>query len=414
MIGNISEVQLSGISYANQPYFIFTTVLFGLASGSLVLTAQYWGRQELHAIRAILGLMLRIGVIAGVCMSIFVLTNAEYAMSIFTNEPEVITYGAKYLRIVGFSYMFSGFTGIYLMSMRSTGNVFVSMCIYGISFILNIILNSILIFGLFGMPRMEIEGAATATLISRIVESILTVIYMHLVEKKLRFTLKDLFHKTKVYWSSLIRYSVPVLLSEVGWGVGIAIQAAVIGRLGVNAITATSYINQVQQLVGIIIIGFGVGSGIVIGNMIGEGKDEEALHLSKMMIRTALVLGTIIALAIILFRPIAPNFINCSTETANMIKDMLYVSAYMVFFQSLSILTMAGILRGSGDTIFCTSLDILTLFVIKLGLGILTAIILKWNPVVVYFILSSDECMKALVTVPRILRGKWIHHTTVA
>ncbi|HEX3022214.1 MAG TPA: MATE family efflux transporter, partial [Lachnospiraceae bacterium] len=273
--------------------------------------------------------------------------------------------------------------------------------------------NSILIFGLFGMPRMEIEGAATATLISRIVESILTVAYMHLVEKKLRFTLKDLFHKTKVYWSSLIRYSVPVLLSEVGWGVGIAIQAAIIGRLGVNAITATSYINQVQQLVGIIIIGFGVGSGIVIGNMIGEGKDEEALHLSKMMIRTALVLGAIIALAIILFRPIAPNFINCSTETASMIKDMLYVSAYMVFFQSLSILTMAGILRGSGDTIFCTTLDILTLFVIKLGLGVLTAIILKWNPVVVYFILSSDECMKALVTVPRILRGKWIHHTTV-
>ncbi|HEX3021435.1 MAG TPA: MATE family efflux transporter, partial [Lachnospiraceae bacterium] len=144
MIGNISEVQLSGISYANQPYFIFTTVLFGLASGSLVLTSQYWGKQELHAIRAILGLMLRIGVIAGICMSIFVLTNAEYAMSIFTNEPEVITYGAKYLRIVGFSYMFSGFTGVYLMSMRSTGNVFVSMCIYGISFILNVILNSIL------------------------------------------------------------------------------------------------------------------------------------------------------------------------------------------------------------------------------------------------------------------------------
>ena len=95
MIGSISEEQMSGISYANQPYFIFTTVLFGLASGSIVLTAQYWGKRELDPIRAILGLMLRIGVVAGFLVSAFVLTSPETAMSIFTNEPEIIAYGAK-------------------------------------------------------------------------------------------------------------------------------------------------------------------------------------------------------------------------------------------------------------------------------------------------------------------------------
>lgn len=413
MIGSISEEQLSGISYANQPYFVFTTVLFGLASGSIVLTAQYWGKQELGPIRSILGLMLRIGVVIGFLVSLFILLSPKTAMSIFTNEPEIIAYGAKYLRIVAFSYMFSGFTGVYLMSMRSTGNVYVSACIYGLSFILNVFLNWVLIFGHLGMPRMEIEGAACATLISRIFESILTIVYMYRFEDKLHFTLKDLFHKTRKYWSTLIRFSIPVLLSEVSWGIGISVQAAIIGRLGTSAITASSYINQVQQLAGIILIGFGVGAGIVMGNIIGEGKEKEALQISKVLLKVSAILGAIVAAAVIAFRPIAPNFINCSSETAVMIQNMLYGAGYLLFFQAFTILTMAGILRGSGDTIYCTTLDILTLFVLKLGLGIFVASVLKLNPVVVYFILCSDEMFKTILTVPRILKGKWIHHTTV-
>ncbi|WP_310601924.1 MATE family efflux transporter [Anaerosporobacter sp.] len=413
MIGTISEEQLSGISYANQPYFVFTTVLFGLSSGSIVLTAQYWGKRELEPIRAILGLMLRIGVVVGFLVSTFVLIAPETAMSIFTNEPEIIAYGAKYLRIVGFSYMFSGFTGIYLMSMRSTGNVYISACIYGISFILNVFLNWVLIFGHLGMPRMEIQGAATATLISRIFESLLTIVYMHCHEKQLHFTLKDLFHKTRKYWSTLVRFSIPVLLSEVCWGVGISVQAAIIGRLGKSAITASSYINQVQQLAGIVLIGFGIGAGIVMGNVIGEGKEKEALQISKELLKVSMVLGAIVSAAVLAFRPIAPNFINCSDETATMIQSMLFGSAYLLFFQSFTLLTMAGILRGSGDTIYCTTLDIATLFVLKLGIGIFVASILKASPVIVYFILCSDEMIKTILTVPRILKGKWIHHTTL-
>lgn len=413
MIGKLSEVQLSGISYANQPYFIFTTLLFGLASGSIVLTAQYWGKKELEPIRHILGLMLRIAIVFGFCLSVLVLLYPETTMAIFTNEELVIEQGAKYLQIVGFSYVFSGFTGVYLMGMRSTGNVRISMYIYGISFILNVVLNYILIFGKYGAPRLEIQGAAIATLISRILESILTVTYMYKVERKLGFTLKDLFHKTKKYWESLIRFSVPVLLSEVCWGLGISVQTALIGRLGVNAITASSFISVVQQLFGIVIIGFGVGGGIVIGNIIGEGKEEEALKLSKKMIGVSIVLGAIVAAFVILIRPIAPQFIKCSAQTAKLIQDMLYVSAYLLFFQSLTVLIMAGILRGSGDTIYCTTFDVITLLVLKISVGVLATFVLKLNPVAVYFILSSDECFKALFTVPRVLRGKWVHHTTL-
>lgn len=413
MIGNISEVQLSGISQANLVYFIFTTVLFGLASGSVVLNAQYFGKKEMEPIKTILGFMIRVGIIMGALMGLVVLAFPNQAMSIFTNEPEVIMYGSKYLRIIGFSYLFSGFTGVYLMGLRSIKNVKISMYIYGISLITNVILNYIFIYGKLGFPRMEIEGAAIATLICRILESVLVVIYMYKGEKVLKMRLSYIFKKSRQYFRSLVRYSAPVLMSEVNWGLGIAVQSTIIGRMGVSFLTASSLINVVQLLAGIIMIGIGVGSSIIIGNLIGEGREEDAKKLANKLIRVSVVLGGIVAFAVILLRPIAPTFIEASKETAELIRQMLFVSAYLLFFQALSVLTMAGILRGAGDTLYCATFDVLTLWIIKLGGGLLATLVLHLPPVWVYFILSSDECVKALFTVPRVLKGRWIHDTTL-
>ena len=415
MIGNISELQLAGIAQANQPYFIFTTLIFGLASGSMVLNAQYWGKKDTSAIKSIMGLMMRIGIIGGLLASVLVLIMPEKMVSIFTNEPEVIKYGAEYLRIVGLSYVFSAFTGIYLMSLRSIQNVKISMYIYGLSFILNVFLNYTLIFGHFGLPRLENRGAALATLISRIFESILVLIYMYKIEDKVKYRIKDIFSKTSQYWRSIAVYSLPVLLSEINWGLGISMQAAIIGRLGANVIAANSFINVFQQLAGVAMIGIGGAAAVVLGNLIGKGKEneKEVISFSKLLVKISFVLGIIVVLLVLVIRPIATSFIQASEETAVLIKNMLYVSAFLLFFQAITITIFVGILRGGGDTAFCAVLDIGTLWIFKIGLGLLCAFIFKLHPVLVYLILSSDECVKALITIPRVWKGKWIHYTTV-
>ena len=415
MIGNIDELQLAGISQANQPYFIFTTLIFGLASGSMVLNSQYWGKNDVNSIKAIMGLMMRIAVIGGVFASILVLVFPEQVVSVFTNENIVIEYGARYIRIIGLSYIFSAFTGVYLMGLRSIQNVKISMYIYGLSFILNVFLNYTLIFGHFGMPRLEIQGAALATLISRIFESILVIIYMYKIEEQIGYKLTDIFRNTSMYWRSIARYSLPVLLSEINWGLGISVQAAIIGRLGSNVIAANSFINVFQQLAGIAIMGFGGGAAIIVGNLIGEGRkhEGEVLSFSKLLVKLSFLLGIIIVIGIIIIRPIAPSFIQASQETAQLIKDMLYVSAFLLLFQSVTVTTLAGVLRGAGDTVFCAINDVVTLWGLKIVMGIICAFILKLNPVLVYLILSSDEFFKTLVTVPRVWKGKWIHYTTI-
>lgn len=413
MIGNIDEVQLSGISQANQPYFLFTTLIFGLTSGTIVLTAQYWGRKELEPIRALVGLMIRIGMVGGLLMSLFVLTKAEFIMNIYADDKEVIAYGVMYLKIVGYSYVFSAFTGVFLLGLRGVGNVKASMYIYGISFLFNLFLNWVFIFGNLGAPRLEIKGAAIATLISRILETILSIGYMYLVEKRLKFRFSDIFRKTRKYWRTLARYGGPALFSELNWGIGITVQVALIGHLGRYVLAAFSFINQVQQLASIAIIGIGVGSSIVVGNLIGEGREEEAKRLANNLVKVSFLIGAIMAAIAVLLRPIAPYMIQTSEETAEYIRSMLYVSAYMIFFESYTMVTMAGILRGAGDTIFCAVLDIGTLWLVKILLGIIVTYVLQLPPVWIYFVLCSDEFIKTLFTFRRVKRGEWIHDTTL-
>lgn len=414
MIGSISETQLSGIAQANQPYFIFTTIVFGLASGSVVLTAQYWGKREIEPIRAIMGLMIRIGLICALVLSIVVLCFPERVMSLFSGDEIVIAYGTQYLQVIGFSYLFSAFTGVYLLGLRSVGNVRITMYVYGASFLINVFLNWVLIFGNLGAPRLEIRGAAIATLISRICEFLLALAYLYLAEKKVQLRLGDLFRPTRIYWKNLFKYSGPVLLSETHWGIGISLQAAIIGHLGVTALAASSFINVVQQLTGVAIMGIAAGSGVIIGNLIGEGKAEQALILARKLLKISVIIGVIVAALLIAFRPFAHLFINAEAATYELIRQMLFISAYLVFFQTVNMVIFMGILRGSGDTFFCASLDVGTFWIIKLTLGVLSAFVWHLPPFWVYFILSSDEMLKCLISLPRVLKNNWIHDTTVA
>ena len=177
MLGKVSEKVLSGASLAGQIQYIMVLFLFGLTSGATVLTAQYWGKGDKTAIEKILALGIRSAVIVTAIFTIAAFTIPASLMRIFTNDPQVIAEGVKYLRIVACSYIIMGITNVYLYVMRSIERVIVATVIYLVSFLCNVVFNAIFIFGLFGFPALGIRGAAIATLIARIMELVLVCGY---------------------------------------------------------------------------------------------------------------------------------------------------------------------------------------------------------------------------------------------
>ena len=186
MLGAVGETALSGASLAGQVQYIMTLFLFGLTSGATVLTAQYWGKGDVKTIEKILGMTVKAAIAVTALFTLAALAIPELLMMIFTSDPAVIAEGVRYLRIVAFTYVMIGITQAYLYVMRSVERVIVATVVYLCSLLCNIVMNSIFIFGLFGLPAMGVAGAALGTLCARILEVILTFGYARIFNKEIK------------------------------------------------------------------------------------------------------------------------------------------------------------------------------------------------------------------------------------
>ena len=201
MLGAVGEDALSGASLAGQVQYIMTLFLFGLTSGATVLTAQYWGKGDRDAIEKILGIAVKSAVFVTALFTVAALAVPGMLLKIFTSDPVVIAEGIRYLRIVAFTYIMIGITQAYLYIMRSVERVIVATVVYLLSLICNIIMNSIFIFGLLGLPAMGVSGAALGTLCARILEVILVAGYARLFNKDIKLRLRYVIHTDKVLFS---------------------------------------------------------------------------------------------------------------------------------------------------------------------------------------------------------------------
>ena len=262
MLGRVGENALSGVSLANQVYFILSLIYFGLTSGAAVLTAQYWGKQDVRTIERILGISLRVGIYAGLLFTVVAWLFPVPVMKIFTNEPTVIAEGVKYLKIVSCSYVLSGITCVYLSIMRSVERVIVATVVYLISLIVNVVINAILIFGLLGAPQLGSQGAAVGTLVARCTEILLVIIYARKFNDTVKVRFRDLLERSPQLMSDFRVYAVPVLLNELAWGLGMAMISAIVGHLGSAAVAAHSVTQVSRQLA--MVVGFGVASATAI------------------------------------------------------------------------------------------------------------------------------------------------------
>jgi len=412
MLGKVSETALSACSLAGQVQFIMTLIFFGLTSGAAVLTAQYWGKKDIRTIEKILGITMRIALCVSILFTVVVMIFPVPIMKIFSGEEEVIQQGVSYLRIIAFSYLLVSVTMIYLNIMRSVERVIISTVVYLVSLIINVILNSIFIFGMFGMEPMGIRGAALATLIARISELVIVVIYANFKNHVVRFRFKDLFVKDKLLTKDFLTYSIPVMVNELIWGAGTSVNAAIIGHLGKTVVAANSVTQVTRQLAMVIAFGVANATAIIIGKAIGENKEELAKLYAKRFIRMTILLGFVGAFVILGVSQIAKANLTLSGEAKSYLSIMMFVMSYFAIGQAYNTTMVVGVFRAGGDIHFGVILDVVTLWGCSILLGVIAAFVLKLPVPVVYVILMSDEIIKIPLTTWRYRSMKWVRNVT--
>lgn len=412
MVGSLGEVQLSAVAIANNLFFVLMILMFGLAGGSNIMISQYFGKGDKKSIHKILSIMYRACIAITIIFIAIAVFIPKQFMSIFTTDMAVIEAGASYLRIICIGYIFYSMTNCTIMMLRSVKTVRISIVVYSISLIVNAFFNWVLIFGNLGAPSLGIKGAAIATVIARIVESIIVLTFMVYYEDKIRLKLKHLLKVDKLMLKDYISVCTPVLFNELLWSTGASMISVVVGRLGTDIVAANSINTVAHQFVTVFIFGLSNAAAVIIGNTIGEGKKEKAIEYAFTIGVFSVAMGIMAGIIVYMIRPIVVDFYNVSETTKNVAMEIMGVTSIIVIFQSLGVNMMMGVLRGGGDAKFVLFNDIVFMWLVAIPGGFLAAFIFELPIAIVFFIIKSDEVLKSIVSIFRVGSGKWVRDVT--
>lgn len=412
MVGVIGQDLLSAVSLASQITFVYNLFLMAMTIGTSMFAAQYWGKGDKDAVERILGIVLR----SSMSVSFVFFSAATFLpgllMRIFTTDPQLIHYGVQYLQIVGVTYLLCGISQVYLCIMKNSGLASMSMLISSAAALLNIILNAVLIYGLFGAPKMEAGGAAAATAIARGAE--LLWVLAELTKKgriKIRFAYirrpdqglrKDFWH-----------YTLPVLGNELVWGGGFTMYSVIMGHLGTDAVAANSIANIAKNLIASLAGGIGNGGSIMVGNELGAGRLETAKAYGRKLCHIAVVSGILSGIFLLLLSPLVLEITDLSPQAEEYLRWMLAMCAVYMVGKYVNGTTVAGIFCAGGDSRFGFLCDAVTLWCFTVPVGLLAAFVFKWPVLAVYFIVNSDEIVKLPAVYRHYRKYKWLKDLTV-
>ena len=419
MIGGYTELALQGVALVNQIQFLLQMLIGGTSDGTIVLASRFWGEKNIDGIKKTAKVALRVALALAGVMFIFVFFFPTAALGILTDKPHVIAEGTKYMRIVCFSYFFFAGTQVLLGMLRSAETAWVGFMNSLAALCINGVLNYILIYGHFGAPEMGAAGAAVATLVSRITEFVIVVVYIAFFDKKLHVKAADLLSLPidKEIFRKFIRAGLPVILSGGSWGIAQGMQTAILGRLTDSVISANSIATTVFSIMSVLLYGSATATSVMVGKTIGQwteaGRDEASLLAeiktrSKWLQGTFLCLGVITGTALFLMKDVIIGAYNILPETRELALLFMTVLSITVVGTSYQMPCLTGIVRGGGDTKFVLFNDIIFMWCIVLPSAFLAAFVLELHPVWIFFCLKSDQILKCFVAIVKVNRYKWL------
>ena len=418
MVGSLGEAPLAAVAQANLPVFVIQLVIFGLQSGSSVLISQFWGKGDTDTINRVIGLGCYVaGAIAALFAAVMCFFPTQL-MGLLTDNTDLIPLAASYARIVGPSYLFNSITGVYVGAHRSMENPKLGMIVFAISMSTNTFLNWVFIFGNLGAPALGVEGAAIATLLSRVLEFIITMTYA-CTNRRFRLKPAVLFRPSRPLLAKFFRYSGPVVLNETLWGLGTSMHKVVMGHMehSTEILAARALTGNLEDLCTVAIFAVGGTTAIIIGREIGAGRREHIYEvgatLNTLAMACGLVIGALLVICTHTFFPLwVYPFFHLSPmagEIATMMLTMIGVCLPLRAFNSVN---TVGVLRGGGDVRAASLIDVCPLWLVALPLSALFGLVLKWGIFWVYIGVIMEQITKFLIGVPRFRSRAWINDVT--
>ena len=411
MLGYIGQTAIAASALAGNIAFILFMISTGLSSGLVMLGAQYWGKKDTESIKTLLGIGLRICCTAETIVAIIAAIYPRILMLIFTKDEALIAEGCRYLRAVSISYVCLSFAQMFQAGFKSIERVKIVTITSTTCLFLNIGLNAVFIFGLFGLPKLGILGVGIATSIARFIEMIICFVYAH-HQKDVHFSVSCIFRKNKLLTRDFFKYSLPAVGNELVWGSAFSMYSVIMGHLGEDIVAANSVVNTVRQLGSVLCFGMAYGGAIVIGKNMGSGDMQKAERNASRLARVTILSGVLGAVLVICLFPIMPYIAHLNERASHYRNVILFINAYSIIGAAINTVLICGIFRAGGDAKFGFVADSINMWCVSVPLGLLAAFVFKLPPLWVYFILFLDDFEKMPFVIRHNFKKGWLRNIT--
>ncbi|WP_186431063.1 MATE family efflux transporter [Clostridium sp. BSD9I1] len=412
IIGRLGEKEIAAVGIANQYYFLFNLLILGIVGGCGIFISQFWGKRDVDHIKKFLGLGFLGLAILSTVFTLVALIFPKQIVIIFNSDPTVIEHGVNFLRIVSLSYIFTAISFNYACASRCVGKAIVPMIVSGIAVIINAVLNIIFVFGYFGISPMGVSGSALATLIARIIEATIMIIYIYKSRGVLAASLKDMFNFDLKLVKSSSKIILPVILNEACWALGNIAYVVAYGKIGTEALATVQITSNIQNLFMVVNLGVANAASVMIGNAIGACEESKGKLYGRRFAFISISLGIIMGGILAISSPSIINFFKVSLAVRTSGIYILYIISATMFLKMFNTVFAIGILQGGGDSNYSFKLQMATLWIVGVPLAFIGALFLKLPVHMVVALVCIQEVVNISIAIPRLLSDKWVRNVT--
>ena len=415
MVGQLGTEQMSGVAIVNQLLYVFYVSIFGGVAGPGLFGAQYYGKGDDEGMRYTFRYKIYICLIITVIGTGVLIAFGPQLISLYLNDTAgtgnavlALKYGKVYLGIILFSFIFYAITQIYASSLRETGQTVVPMISGMIAVGVNIILDYIFIFGKMGVPALGVKGAAVATVIARIVECLINIIWAHKNKERNRFVV-GLYRSLKIPAKLVVEITkkgAPLIINEILWALGTALIAQCYAFRGLDGVAAYNISTVISNVFSSVFFSFGTSISVMVGQLLGANKIEEAKDTDRKLLTFAVLVSIVIAVMLTFIAELFPDIYNTSENVKSIATGLILATAVVMPLQSYANAAYFTI-RSGGRTGITFLFDSGFVWVIMLPSAYCIAHFTAIPLITMYLIVQGSEVIKCIIGAIMIKNGIW-------
>lgn len=410
MVGGLDEVSIAGVSIGNQIFWIYTVVLLGVCAVGGIFIAQYQGAKNDEKTQEVFRVTLLVASGLGLIFFLMMHFIPTVPLSIFANDPDTINAALKFVNYIKYTFLLYAISTAIGASLKYYGLIKISMYTSILSVIVNIIFNYLLIHGNLGFPALGVEGSAIATLIARVVEISVVIMFMLVLKTPIYTRLVDIFKFDKKVFTDYRNKAYGLISNEFFWALGFQLVIVAYTQRISSNIAAMSIANVIINLITVGMSGMNVAVSIIVGNSLGKGDFEKAKKDSARLFKLAAMVGLFLGVLSLILSIFITSLYNVNEETITKARLMILVAAIFAAIYYLNA-THFYVLRAGGDTKSVLIMDSGFTWAIILPLAFLLGFFHLYMPIH-YFIIQFLDFAKLVVARHQYKQGTWLVNLT--